>query len=75
MSKKLSAKYYQENKERLEKKTCERFQNLSNEKKKKSDKQKKVLNVTKTFLKMKNKSLLSTEFFFERMRKNTITTI
>ena len=37
MLKKLSAKYYQENKERLRKKTCERFQNLSNEKKKKSN--------------------------------------
>ena len=31
----LSAKYYQENKERLQKKTCERYQNLSQEEKKK----------------------------------------
>ena len=32
MSKKLSAKYYQENKERLQKIVCERYQNLSKEK-------------------------------------------
>ena len=30
----LSAKYYQENKERLLKKACERYQNLSKEEKK-----------------------------------------
>ena len=35
MSKKLSAKYYQENKERLRKKARERYQNLSKEKKEK----------------------------------------
>ena len=31
MSKKLPAKYYQENKKRLQKKICERYQNLSKE--------------------------------------------
>ena len=35
MSKNLSAKYYQENKERLQKKACEKYQNLSKEKKEK----------------------------------------
>ena len=30
MSKNLSAKYYQENKERLQKKACESYQNLPN---------------------------------------------
>ena len=35
MSKNLSAKYYQENKEGLQKKASERYQNLSKEKKKK----------------------------------------
>ena len=35
MSKNLSAKYYQENKERLEKKARERYQNLSKEEKEK----------------------------------------
>ena len=38
MSKNLSAKYYQENKERLQQKVRERYQNLSKaEKEKKSD--------------------------------------
>ena len=35
MSKNLSAKYYQENKERLQKKPRERYQNLSKEEKEK----------------------------------------
>ena len=35
MSKKLSAKYYQENKERLQKKDRERYQTLSKEQKEK----------------------------------------
>ena len=34
VSKNLSAKYYQENKERLQKKSRVRYQNLSNEEKK-----------------------------------------
>ena len=34
MSKDLLAKYYQENKERLQKKACERYQSLSKEEKK-----------------------------------------
>ena len=34
MSKNLSAKYYQENKERLQKKERERYQNLSKQEKK-----------------------------------------
>ena len=37
MSKNLSAKYYQENKERLQKKSRERYQNLSKHKKKQHD--------------------------------------
>ena len=35
MSKNLSAEYYQENKERLQKKACERYQNLFKEDKEK----------------------------------------
>ena len=35
MSKTLSAKYYQENKEKPQKKACERYQNLSIEEKEK----------------------------------------
>ena len=37
MNKNLSAKYYQENIERLQKQPRERHQNLSNEEKRKSD--------------------------------------
>ena len=60
MSKCLSAKYYQENKEMLQKNTLERYQNLSNEEKeKKSDNI--VVNVTTIFQNMKDKSLLSIE--------------
>ena len=33
----MSATYYQENKERLQKKACERYQNLSEEEKEKSN--------------------------------------
>ena len=55
MSKNLSAKYYQENKERLQKKAPERYQNLSKEEKEKSDIM--VVSVTKISQKMKNKSL------------------
>ena len=40
MTKNLSAKYYQENKERLLKKACERYQNLSKEEKQKKKKKK-----------------------------------
>ena len=35
MSKNLSAKYYQENKESLQKKACKRYQKVSEEKKRK----------------------------------------
>ena len=35
MSKTLSLKYYQENKERLQKQACERYQNLPKEEKEK----------------------------------------
>ena len=35
MSENSLAKYYQENKERLQKKACERYQSLSNEEKEK----------------------------------------
>ena len=35
MSKNLSAKYYQENKERLQKKPCEKYENISKEDKEK----------------------------------------
>ena len=59
MSKNLSAKYYQENKERLQKKARERYQNLSKEEKEKSDNM--VMNVTKISQKMKKINWLSIE--------------
>ena len=59
MSKILSAKYYQENKERLQKKACERYKIFLREKKKKGNNM--VINVTKISQKMKNKILLSIE--------------
>ena len=59
MSKDSSAKYYQNNKEKLQKKSRERYQSLSIEEKKESDNM--VVNDTKIYPKMKNKSLLSIE--------------
>ena len=47
MSKNLLAKYYQENKERLQKKARERYQNLSREEKEKSSNM--AVNVIKIF--------------------------
>ena len=57
MSKNLSAKYYQENKERLREKARERYKNLSRQEKEK--KQQYDQNIISQ--KRKNKSLLSTE--------------
>ena len=59
MSKNLSAKYCQENKERLQKTAREIYQNLFKEEKEKSINM--VVNITKTSKKMENKSLLSKE--------------
>ena len=70
MSKKLSAKYYQENKERLQKKLVKDIKMFLKKKKKKSNIM--VVNITKTLQKMKNKGLLSTENKNYRMRKNTL---
>ena len=61
-SKNLSAKYYQENKEKLQKQLAKDIK-IFLKKNKKSDNM--VVNVTEDFQKMKNKSLLSIE-------KNTI---
>ena len=69
MSKTLPARYYQENKERLQKKARERHRNLPKEEKKSN---KMVVNVKKISQKMKNKSLLSIEKEYYRMRKITL---
>ena len=55
MSKDSSAKYFQNNKESLQKKAHERYQSLSQKEKKKSNNM--VVNYTKIDEKMKNKSL------------------
>ena len=59
MSKNLSAKYYQENKERQQKKLVKTIKIFLEKKKKKSDNM--VVNVTKISQKMKNKSFLTIE--------------
>ena len=59
MPKTLSAKYYQENKERLQKNLTKDINIFLKMKKKKSGNM--AVNVTKTSQKMKNKSLLSIE--------------
>ena len=59
MSTNLSAKYYQENKERLQKKLAKKPKIFLKKKKKKSNNM--VMNVTKISQKMKNKSLLNIE--------------
>ena len=59
MSKSLSAKRYQENKERLQIKARERYQNLSKEEKEIIDNM--VVNVKKISQETKKKNLLSIE--------------
>ena len=67
----LSAKYYQENKERQQKEKVEKdIKIFLNKKKKTSDNV--VVNVTKTPQKMNNKTLLSMEKKYYRMRKDAI---
>ena len=68
MSEDLSVKYYQTNKESLQKKDRERYQCLSKKKKKKSDNM--VVHNTKIYQKMKRKNLKSIEKTMTKMRKN-----
>ena len=58
MSQVLSDKYFKDNKEKLQK-TCKRYQSLSKEEKEKN--RNIVVNDTKIYQKMKNKSWLSIE--------------
>ena len=62
----LSAKYYQENKGKLQKKLM-KYQNLPNKEKQKNDNM--VVNITKIFQKMKKKLI---EYRYYRMRKNAL---
>ena len=70
MSKNLSAKYYQKNKERLQKKLSKDIKIFLKKKKKESNTM--AVNVTKISKKMKNKSLLSIEKKYYRMRKKAL---
>ena len=63
MSKYLSAKYYQDNKERLQKKLMKVIKFFLKEKKKKSNNM--VINDTKISQMMKNKSWLSRKKYIE----------
>ena len=67
MSKDSSVKYCQNNKERLQKKARERYQSISEKEKKKSNNM--VVNYTKIYEKMKNKSLLSIEKNIVKLEK------
>ena len=69
ISNNFSAKYYQENKERLQKKACERYENLSKEEKESKNM---VEKITKDIRKTENKSLLSIKKKNSRMSKNTL---
>ena len=65
MSKYLSAKCCQENKERLQKKSRGKYQSLSKEEKKKTDNM--VVNVTKISHKLKKKKLVKYRKKYYRM--------
>ena len=70
MSKNLSAKYYQENKERPQKKACERYQNLS--KKEKEKKQQHGCERYKNLSEDEKQKLLGYRKKYYRMRKNAL---
>ena len=70
ISKNLSAKYYQKNKEKIQKKLLKDIRIFSKEEKEKKNNM--VMNVTKISQKMKNKSLLTIEKKYYRMRKNDL---
>ena len=65
----LSAKYYQENKERLQKKVCKRYQNLSEEKKEK--KWQYGCERHKNLLEDENQKLVEYRKKYYRTKKNT----
>ena len=69
MFKNLSAKYYKENKERLQKKARERYQNLSKEEKKIDNM---VANGTKFSQKMKRVNWMSKEKILQNEKKHFI---
>ena len=70
MSKNLAAKYYQESKERLQKKAPERYQNLSKEEKEK--RQQYGDERYKSLSKDEKNNLVQYRKKYYRMRKNTL---
>ena len=70
ISKTLSAKYYQENKKRLQKKVCERYQNLSKEKKEK--KRQHGCEHNKNLSEDEKQKLVEYRKEYDRMRKNAL---
>ena len=70
MSKNLSAKYYEENNEKLQKKLVKDIKIFLMKKKQKGDNM--AVNVRKLFRKMKNKSLLRIKKDYYKMRKNAL---
>ena len=70
MSKTLSAKFYQENKPTLQKKLAKDIKIFVKRKQKKNNNM--VMNVTKTYRKMKNKSLLIIEKILQNEKKRFI---
>ena len=70
MSKNLSAKYYQEHKERLQKKAHERYQNLSKEEKEK--KQQYGCERYKNLSENETNKLVAYRKKYYRMRKNAL---
>ena len=70
MSKNLSAKYYQENKETLQKKACERNQNLSKEVKEK--KQQHSRECYENLSEDENNALAEYRKKYYRMRRNAL---
>ena len=70
MCKTLSAKYYQENKERLQKKPCERYQNLPKEEKAK--KQQYDRECYKNLSEDEKQKLVEYRKKYYRMRKNAL---
>ena len=71
MPKDSSAKYYQNNKERLQKKARERYQSLSKEGKENKHNNK-MVNDTKIYQKMKNKRSLSIEETRKKEKKRPL---
>ena len=70
MTKDSSAKYYQNNKERLEKKLVKDIKGFLKKKKRKSNNM--IVIDKKIVEKVKNKSLLSIEKIYYKMRKNAL---